>query len=217
MAFKYRSLIHNAHLRIWPGLFDGMTTFVQSNFGIYRTIDTCTKGGSSTQPLWTRGTYLLYVGYISHVQPAQVDYRSRPHSWINRYPTWKSRLFIIFVIKSGTRLWSNLFIYWSIWYWSLGGYPYFTLLYKYHTTNRGSSASQPFQTPKVHFFPMYFTALLGWGACSLTLISSGVLEVICAVYWLAKVGDQSNNRYWILSQKSLLIFTKTFTSQKNWS
>ena len=34
--------------------------------------------------------YLLYVSYIFHVQPAQVDYRSGVHSWISTYPTCKT-------------------------------------------------------------------------------------------------------------------------------
>ena len=41
------------------------------------------------------GTYLLYVSYISHVQPAQVAYRSGIHSLINRYPPCESGPFIL--------------------------------------------------------------------------------------------------------------------------
>ena len=39
---------------------------------LYRTIDTYTKGGSSTQPLWKRGTYLLYVSFMAGVKPDSV-------------------------------------------------------------------------------------------------------------------------------------------------
>ena len=83
------------------------------------------------------GLVFNFVSYISHLQPAQVDYRSGVHSWINRYPTCKSGPFIFFTFTTI----------------GLGGYPYYTLpyLYKYYTTHGNYSASptnRPSKTPR---------------------------------------------------------------------
>ena len=51
--------------------FEYTITFHIPYFTI-RTIGTYTKGSSSTKPFVNKGYLLLYVSYISHVQPAQV-------------------------------------------------------------------------------------------------------------------------------------------------